>query len=142
MEHPFNLQKSNRKRNERTKIRNGKKDRRSWEQISANTTTILKYIRNRSLLWRCWAAVEDLLPNAAEMYEPSSLSTSFWSLFTCFSACSARFSASFRRTVSVFISRLNSSTRWLAFSSDTSKDFREFPTTCQRRGVKTNIFGD
>lgn len=63
---------------------------------------------------------------------PSSLSTSFWSRLTDFSACSARFSASFNRIVSVFISRLNSSTLWLAFSSDTSRDLSEFPTTCNR----------
>lgn len=46
---------------------------------------------------------------------PSSLSTSFWSFLTVFSANSARASASFSLTVKVFNWRLNSSTRWLAW---------------------------
>lgn len=60
---------------------------------------------------------------------PSSLSTSFCSFLTVFSANSARASASFSLPVRVFSCFLNSSTRWFAFSSDTSRDFRELPTT-------------
>lgn len=60
---------------------------------------------------------------------PSSLSTSFCSFLTVFSAYSARASASFSFEVRVFSCFLNSSTRWLAFSSDTSRDLRELPTT-------------
>lgn len=60
---------------------------------------------------------------------PSSLSTSFCSFLTVFSAYSARASASFNLEVRVFSCFLNSSTRWLAFSSDTSNDLRELPTT-------------
>merc|ERR1719266_965673 len=59
----------------------------------------------------------------------SSLSTSFCSFCTDFSANSARASACFSLAVRVLICSLFAASLWLAFSSDTSRDFRLLAST-------------
>merc|ERR1711973_734650 len=59
----------------------------------------------------------------------SSLSTSFWSFWTDLSANSALASACFSLAVRDLICSLQLASLWLAFSSETSRDFKLLATT-------------